>query len=677
MNELDKTPSLEESATLTPESTPAVNPETSVEHPEANREEASPATEQPTENVEPLAEAAATDAETAAEETVVEAPAEAVVEAPAEAASEAETVTAEAEPVTSEEGGESRSWHDLGKEELVATLQEIVDENQMSRHRDVAAIKQAFHAIRSKELDRELQEYLDAGNPAEAFAARPDELEYKFKDLIARFKEGRTAFLAAEEERLNVNLAEKKRIINDIKNIVEDIDNINLHFPRFQELQAEFKSIKDVPPGADNDVWKEYQSVVELFYDRLKMNKELRDLDFRKNLEAKRELIEKAKALGEENDVIAAFRALQELHSQWREIGPVAKEHREEIWAEFSAATTVVNKRHQQYYENKKAAEQANEEGKTKLCEEIEGMDLSVLDTFNKWEEATKQVLDLQQRWKQLGWASKKVNNELFARFRKSCDEFFGAKAEYYRRVKDELAANLEKKTALCEQVEALLESEDRNKVAEKIVALQAEWKTIGGVARRHSDAIWQRFTTACNKFFEERKHQHSEQKKVETENMAAKRAVIEKLRAINPEDASREETIPVVRELQTEWQSIGHVPYKMKDKLYEEYRAECDRIYDHYGSVARTRRRSNFEERIENMASGDGKLRSERDRLYRDYEKKRAELKTFENNLGFFNIKSKGGDSMLKEMEKRIARLKEELTELKNKIELIDDKME
>lgn len=637
MNELDKTPSSAEGAIPTPDTTPAVNPETSVEQPTATAAEASPAVET------------------------------------APAACSENDANVEAEGVEREE---ARSWHNKSKEELVAALEEIVERNSMSQHRDVAAIKQAFHAIRTKELERQMSEFLDAGNSPDAFAAMPDEAEYRFKELLARFKEGRAAFLAAEEERLNNNLAQKKKIVDDIKNIVDDIDNINLHFPRFQELQAEFKAVKDVPPGAENEIWKEYQSVVELFYDRLKMNKELRDLDFKKNLEAKRELIEKAQGLAEENDVIAAFRALQELHSQWREIGPVAKEYREPIWNEFSAATTAVNKRHQQYYENKKAAEQANEEGKTKLCEEIEALDFSGLDTFSKWEEATKTVLDMQQRWKQLGWASKKVNNELFARFRKSCDAFFNSKAEYYRRVKDELAANLEKKTALCEQVEALLASEDRAKAADKVVALQAEWKTIGGVARRHSDAIWQRFTTACNKFFEERKRQHSEQKKEESDNLAAKRAIIEKLREINPETTPREESIPVVQELQKEWQTIGHVPYRIKDKLYEEYRGECDRIYDFYGAAAKRRRKSNFEDRIENL-SGDGKLRSERVRLYREYEKKRAELKTFENNLGFFNIKSKGGDSMLKEMEKRISRLKEDLAELKSKIELIDDKME
>ncbi len=637
MNELEKTPSpQQEGATPTPASAD-VNPETAA--------------------------AATCDA---AAETEVPSCEECGCDAGTPAV--AETVAA---------ADDTKDWHSMTKEELVDALNEIVESGNMSRHREVTAIKQAFHALRTKELDRQMSEFLDAGNPAEAFAAKPDEAEFKFKELLSQFREGRVQFLAAEEERLAANLAAKRKIIDDIKNIVEDIDNINLHYPRFQQLQADFKEIKDVTPGEEADLWKDYQAVVELFYDRLKMNKELRDLDFRKNLETKREFIAKAKELAEAPDVIAAFRQLQELHAKWRETGPVAKEFREPIWEEFSAASSVVNKRHQQFFEERKAAEQANEEAKTKLCEEIEAIDYSGNNSFNKWEEATKQVLDIQQRWKGIGFASKKVNTQLFARFRKTCDEFFAAKAEYYKRVKEELASNLAKKTALCEQVEALLESEDRNKVADKVVALQNEWKTIGGVARRHSDAIWQRFTTACNKFFEDRKRQNSALRKEENENLAAKREVIEQLKAINPEETERNEGLTKVRELQARWQGIGHVPYRVKDKVYEEYRAECDRIYDGYHQSGVRRRMSGFESSIESLDAGDAKLTRERDRLYRAYEQKRAELKTFENNMGFFNVKSQGGNSMVREMEKRIARIKDDLQELKRKIELIDEKMD
>lgn len=574
-----------------------------------------------------------------------------------------------------EETADEKSWHSMSKQEIVDALTEILEKNDMQAHRDVNAMKQAFHALRTREIEREMSDFLDAGNSPEAFAAMPDQLENQFKDLYAKFKEQRAEFLAAEEARLNDNLAAKRQVIDNIKNIVEDIDNINLHFPRFQELQAQFKEIKEIPQGAETEIWKEYQSVVEVFYDRLKMNKELRDLDFRKNLEAKRKLIEKTKELAEEKDVIAAFRQLQELHKQWREIGPVAKEFRESIWAEFSAESTVINKRHQQYFEDRKAQEQANEDAKNKLCDEIEALDFSQLDSFNKWEVMTKQVLDMQARWKEIGFASKKVNNTLFARFRKSCDDFFTAKAEYYKRVKEELAENLVKKTALCEKAEQLAENGDPTRDADKVVALQAEWKKIGGVARRHSDEIWQRFTAACNKFFQNRKEQVSAVRKEQSDNLAAKREVIEQLKALNPEGCERGEILKAVRELQTRWQEIGHVPYRVKDKIFAEYRAECDRIYNNLDLSGKRRRMSSFEGKLEAL-DDNSKLTRERERLYRSYEQKRAEIKTFENNMGFFNIKSNGGNSMLKDMERRIEKLKEDLDELKRKIELIDEKM-
>lgn len=649
MNELEKTPSPEQSATPTPENiTPEVNPTEAADAAENNE---TPQPEAEVKAEEEQSEAIAQEAEETARATA------------ALSCAEEDAPDAESE----------KSWHDMSKQELVDALAEIVEKADMQAHREVNSIKQAFHALRTRELDKEMSDFLDAGNSPDAFAAHPDPLEFQFKDLYTRFKEARAEFLNAEEARLNENLVAKRAVIENIKNIVEDIDNINLHFPRFQELQGQFKEIKEIPQSAETEIWKEYQQVVELFYDRLKMNKELRDLDFRKNLEAKRELIERARALADEKDVIAAFRTLQELHKQWREIGPVAKEYRESIWAEFSAESSAVNKRHQQYFENRKQQEQANEEAKTKLCEEIEALDFSALDSFNKWEAMTKQVLELQARWKEIGFASKKVNNQLFARFRKVCDDFFTAKAEYYKRVKEELADNLVKKTELCEKAEALLENGDPTRDADKVIALQAEWKTIGGVARRHSDEIWQRFTTACNKFFQSRKEQVSATRKEQTDNLNAKRALIEELKAVDPAENG---ALQAVRALQAKWQEIGHVPYRVKDKIFQEYRAECDRIYNSLSAGNKRRRMSQFEGHIENL-SGDGKLSRERERLYRTYEQKRAEIKTYENNLGFFKVKSTGGNSMVQEMERRVENLRKDLDELKHKIELIDEKIE
>lgn len=604
-------------------------------------------------------------------DTAAEAP---VQETVAVAETEPESETAD---ISGGADDAARSWHDMDKQQLLAELKEIVETGDTMRHRDVAAIKQAFHALRTKELDRQMAEFIDAGNSPDAFAATPDEDEYAFKDYIARFKEARSKFLADEEVRLENNLKAKRDIIAQLNDIAGDIDNINVHYPRFRELTAEFKNIKDVTPGTENEVWKEYQTVVELFYDRLKMNKELRDLDFRKNLEIKRELIEKARELETRGDVVAAFRQMQEYVSAWRETGPVAKEYRDSIWEEFNGATSAVYKRHQQFFEERKAAEKANEEAKTKICEEIEAIDITPLDTFNKWESVTKDVLALQARWKELGYASKKSNNLLFARFRESCDRFFGAKAAFYKRVKAELAENLEKKIALCERAEALIDDTETEKPIDRMIALQNEWRSIGGVPRRQSDAVWARFTAACNKFFDKHKRRQSSQRKDENDNLTAKRAIIEELKAIDIEQTPRREGIDAVKALQEKWKEIGHVPFRVKDKVYAEYREQCDRIFNGYDRSARRNRRSDFEGRINDIPAGDAKLVQERERLYRAYEQKRGELKTYENNLGFFNVKSKDGNSMLREMERKVEKIKSDLDELKKKIELIDEKMD
>lgn len=569
------------------------------------------------------------------------------------------------------------NFHLMSKAELLDALRSIVNETRAESHREVSAIRQAFHAIRSRERDQEMNDYIEKGGPIDAFASAPDEAENEFNQLLADFKDIRQKHLAAEDERRQENLRLKQDIIDKIKSINDDIDNINLHFPKLRELQAQFKEIKDIPASAEAEIWKNYQAQVEMFYDHLKMNKELRDLDFRKNLEAKQALIDRAKALAEEKDVVAAGRNLQELHDKWREIGPVAKEYRESIWEEFRAASSIIRRAHQEYFEARKAAEAEAEAQKTALCEEIEALDYSQLKKFNEWDEFTKKILDLQARWKKLGFASRKVNTLLFNRFRKSCDDFFNAKAEFYRQTKEELAQNLEKKTALCERAEALRDSEDKAKAAEEIRKLQAEWRTIGGVARRHSDAIWQRFTTACNAFFEERKQRISGIRKEEAENLAAKKEVIAQLAAIDPEQIENKEGIAQVRELQQRWQEIGHVPFKLKDKLYEEYRTLCDKLYDAFDFRGNRRRAASFRNRVEEMGSDDSRLGRERERLYREYEKKRSELKTYENNMGFFKFNSSEGNSMAREMEKRIERIKQDLNELKNKIELIDDKMD
>lgn len=630
MNEIEKVDSLEESTQTTPAAPVAAEPETEC----AN--ETSPA-----EDI-----AAAADAET------------------------------EAEEMEASDDKAFKNFHAMSKEELLDTLKKILEENNMAAHKEVASLKQAFFNIKSKENLDELNAFIEAGNDPAAFSSTPDELENEFKNLYAEFKERRQAFLQADEEMRQANLAKKLEIIEKMRAIACDIDTVNVKFSDFQQLQQDFKDIKEVPPTAETEIWKTFQTVSEEFYDHLKMNKELRDLDFKKNLEAKRKLIEAAQALKEENDVIAAFRKLQALHDEWRNIGPVAKDIREQLWEEFKEASTVVNKRHQEYFERRKQEEQANEEAKTKICEEIEAIDLSKINSFSEWNAATDQIIALQKKWREYGYASKKSNTLLYTRFRKACDDFFAAKTAYFTKTREEFNENLAKKTALCERAEALKELGDINKAAAEVVKLQAEWKEVGSVPRKQSDAIWQRFTTACNFFFNERKKQNKERRRDENANLEAKRAIIEKLKEL-PLDGDRSEVIGRTKELQAEWNEIGFVPFKLKDKVFAEYREVCDAIYNAYGNRARDERMNRFHNRVAEMGGDGQKTTRERDRVLRQLEARRNDLKTYENNLGFFNIKSSAGNSMLKDMEKRIERLKADIAELEEKVALLEAEAE
>ena len=571
-----------------------------------------------------------------------------------------------------EEKTDGRRIHSMSKEELRDALKDIVDSDNMEAHKEVTAIKQAFFNLKSRENIELLDAYVEAGNDPATFSAQPDEVENELKSLYAEFKERRAAYLAAEEARRADNLEKKQEILTRMEEIAGDIDNVNTKFPEFQQLQVDFKEIKDVPATAETDIWKQFQNVVESFYDNLKINKELRDFDFKKNLEAKRALIDEAKKLESVSDPVAAFRSLQGLHDQWRAIGPVAKEIRDEIWDEFKDASTVINKRHQDYFEQRKASELANEEAKTKLCEEIETIKSDEIKTFADWNATTERIVELQKKWKEYGYASKKANTILYNRFRKACDDFFAAKAAYFQRTKDELNSNLEKKTALCEKAESLKNSDDVKKATDEIVKLQTEWKSIGSVPRKHSDALWQRFTSACNYFFDERKRQNKERHREEQENLDRKRDIIARLSEL-PKDGDRREIMPKIKELQAEWQTVGFVPFKMKDKIFTEYRAVCDALYDAYNQREARQRMSNFQNRVSELKGDGNKINRERDRLIRVCESRRMELKTIENNMGFFSVKSSAGNSMLKDMENKVKRIKEDIKELEAKIALLD----
>lgn len=585
-----------------------------------------------------------------------------------------ETENEPADNTDGEPRHESRQNTPASKEEILQTLTALAeDESADISREELSRLKQHFYAFRKTETEAELAEHIAQGKPEAEFTPSVNEAEEQFKTLMNTLKDRKAAQAAALEEERARNLEQKKALIKELTEISADTDNVNKAFPRVKEIQETFKTIGEVPPTDATDIWKSYQGAVEQFYDQLKVNKDLRDYDFRKNLELKTLLCEEAVKLQEEDDVILAFKRLQNLHDEWRQIGPVAKDVREEIWARFKDSSAVINKKYQTFFEERKARETENEAAKTAICEQVEALDFASLNSFAAWDAMTRTILDAQQKWSKIGFAPRKSNNALFARFRAICDKFFAAKAEYYRSVKDELAANLAKKIALCEKAEALRDSTDWRKTADTLVELQKEWKTIGAVAKKHSDNVWHRFQKACDTFFENRKKNLSESRSGEQANLKAKRDIIAQLKAI-PADTPRSEAMPKVKELQAQWQSIGHVPFREKDKLYEEYRAVCDAFYarsrDNRGSMSR------FEDVIEEMGSDAAKLRRERERILRAFEIKRNELKTYENNLGFLSSKSKSGDSMVREMERRIQRIKDDLAAIEQKVRLIDSKL-
>lgn len=568
------------------------------------------------------------------------------------------------------------NYHEMDKEGLVKAMREIVENSRLKAHKEVSLIKQSLYNIRQHETEQELNRFLEAGNEASAFSAMPCALEAEFKELYADFKEKRAAMLEAEENIRQENLAKKLDVIERIKALLEDVDNINRNYPQFVELQNEFKTIKDIPAQAENEVWKQYKQQEEQFYDLLKLNRELRDLDFKKNLEIKKQLIEQAKALATLDDVIEAGRKLQILHNEWRETGPVDKEKREEIWNEFKEASSVVNKRHQEYFDARREKEQEFEKAKIALCEQVEAVKIEDIRGFAAWDKATEEIKAMQAAWRELGPAPKKVNNSLFARFRAACDNFFEKKSEYYKAVKNEHRENYAKKEALCIKAEELLTKIDEPGSGEKVKALQAEWKTIGPVERRNSDAIWSRFTAACNAFYEELRNRRSGKREEEISNLEAKKAIIEKIKEINLE-GDRNEILPAIRELQDQWKEIGHVPYKLKEEIYKEYRQACDAVYNSLDSTRTRERMQDYRERIRGLRGDKAKEISEKDKLLTALDRKKADLANYENNMGFFNVKSSAGNAMVQELERKINKIKDEITEINEKIKMLDKGVE
>ena len=529
---------------------------------------------------------------------------------------------------------------------------------------DIRHLRQQYNAFRKEA----------AAADAVQDAAEPEEDE-EFKALLAEIRAKKAEHAAKVEAEKAENLRRKEEIIAEILSLAEDTDNVTRTFPRYRELQDEFNALGEVPATEETSIWKRFQDARERFSDNLKINKELRDYDFKKNLDTKQLLLSEAEALATEEDVITAYRRLQELHNKWRQAGPVAKEFREEIWDKFKAASAEVNKRYQAYFEARKAREAENEAGKAALCDRLESMDLKSLKTFAAWDEATKAVMDMQQQWRTFGFASRKMNKALFARFRELCDKFFAAKAEFFHSTREELAANLARKTALAERAEALRESTDWKSATDEFVAMQKEWKTIGTVAKKYSDAVWHRFQEACDAFFEAKKKATSGTRRAEADNLRAKREIIARLDEIT-EETPREDAIALLRELQEQWRQIGHVPFRDKDKVYDQYRAKTDALRDMLNMRRNRDRMERFTENISTLEGDRQKLLRERERLMRALESRRQDLRTYENNLGFLSSKSKSGNSMLAEFERKADALRADIADLEEKIKLLDAKL-
>lgn len=588
-----------------------------------------------------------------------------------EAEVEAEEEMSQAIEEVAQEDKEGANVSDLDAEGTVARAAEILERPAAEIAREeVSRLRQHFAALRKAEVDAAREAFVAAGNAVEEFKEDASLLEEKFKEILEAIKEKKARYLAELEEKRAANLKRKNEIIAEIETLAQDTDNVNRSFPRYRELQDEFNALGEVPPTDETDVWRRYQEAREHYSDNLKINKELRDYDFKKNLEQKEQIIADAVTLGKEGDIVAAFRKLQELHANWRQIGPVAKELREEIWNRFKEATLVVNRRYQAYFEERKAREAENEAGKIAICERVEALDFSNLKTFAAWDEMTEKLKQAQEDWKKLGFASRKMNNALFNRFRATCDTFFALKAEYFRQVKEELAANLAAKLALVEKAEALKDSTDWKDATDQFVELQKEWKTIGTVPKKHSEAVWKRFQTACDYFFEQKKAATSGVRRTEQANLQAKRDLIKELDKINA-DMTKEDARALISDLQERWKLVGHVPFRDKDAVYEAFRNRIQEVRAEFDLG--TGRQPRRDGRPESGRRSAAPALSERERQMRLLETRRAELRTYENNLGFLNAKSNSGNSLVQSFQQKIERLRADIATLEDKIRDLD----
>ena len=626
---------------------PVAEPEVEVANPDAPVEE--PEVE------EPKAEAEVTEAETE----------------PMEA--EAEPMEAEAEPTEAEQHVAEQTFKT--KEDVVARVKEIAESGEAGDRTELNLLKQLFYKFHNAEVQEAFKAFVEAGGEEEKFMPEIDAAEPVFREAMQTIRERRAAIQETIEQQKQANLKRKLEILERIQQLASTPEEANKNFDEFKALQNEWKEIKAVPAERATELWKNYQLYVEQYYDLLKLGHELRDYDFKKNLETKMRLIQQAEALAENPDVLQAFNQLQTLHQEWKETGPVAKEIREDVWAKFKEASTVINKKHQAFFDAIKAREEENLTKKTALCEQLEGFDTEGLKTFADWDGITQKIKELQAEWKTIGFAPQKMNTAIFERFRAGGDAFFEKKNAFFKDLKEELNTNLAKKKALVEKAESLMESQEWRSTGDALINLQKQWKEIGTVPRKYSEDLWKRFTTACDHFFEARQAATADVRNEEKANKEQKLGIIEQLKQLS--ETEGENIIAQVKELQQKWSEVGHVPFRDKETLYKEYRALCDKIYDAYGVSQAKRRLNNFRknlaEKIENAGSSLG---DERQKMQRAYERMLAEIKTYENNIGFLNAGSKKGNSLVEAMNKKVEKLREELNLLAQKIKAVDEQL-
>lgn len=559
-------------------------------------------------------------------------------------------------------------------EEIVNKMEQILSQEVIPARTEVDNLKYLFYKIKSAETEALKKAFVDGGGLEVDFVVAPDSVEDQFKKLLAEVKEKRAKALAAEEALKEENLQKKLKVIDAIKSLTESTEDFNKLYKEFKDLQQQWNDIKLVPAAKVNELWKAYQIESEKFYDIIKINNEFRDYDFKKNLELKTAIIDAADKLKDEEDIVSAFHQLQNFHQQWREIGPVAKELRDEVWDKFKAISTEINKKHQAHFEQLKGQEEANLVEKTAICDVLKAIDYDTLHSFKDWDDKTKEILDLQAKWKTIGFVPKKLNNQIFEEYRALCDVFFEKKVNFFKKQREEMEGNLSKKKALLEKAISLKDSTDWKKTTDEMIAIQKEWKQVGPVPRKYSDAIWKEFVTACDYFFEQKNKNVSSQKTEELDNLQKKKELIARINEM-AQDPNASVTMDTVRALMDEWHNIGFVPFKEKDKVYKEYQAALDVHFERLKMDKSERRMQSFKSNLEDISKSDkpkGRLFKERDKLVYQYNKVKADLQTYENNMGFLSI-SKGSGGIFKDMEHKIEGLKNELTLIAEKIETID----